>query len=148
MKTRLLTTAVFSAAAVLGATARADVFALRSTDIAAGRPLTMREVFNGFGCEGGNVSPQLSWSGAPSASKSFAVTVYDPDAPGGKGWWHWTVVNTPPRSIRSPPEPAIPAARYPRARCKVVPILVSHVLAARVRRSGINRTAINSRYGR
>jgi len=52
-------------------------------------------VFKGFGCEGGNQSPQLSWSGAPKGTKSFALIAYDPDAPTGSGWWHWSVVNLP-----------------------------------------------------
>lgn len=70
-------------------------FKLTSTDIAEGKALTARQVFKGFGCEGENVSPQLSWSGAPEGTKSFAITVYDPDAPTGSGWWHWTLVNLP-----------------------------------------------------
>jgi Raf kinase inhibitor-like YbhB/YbcL family protein len=70
-------------------------FSLTSRDIADNRPLTRREVFNGFGCEGANTSPELSWNNAPAGTKSFAVTVYDPDAPTGSGWWHWTVVNIP-----------------------------------------------------
>lgn len=68
---------------------------LTSEDIVANGTLSSKQVFNGFGCEGQNISPQLSWSGAPKGTKSFAITVYDPDAPTGSGWWHWTVVNIP-----------------------------------------------------
>jgi len=70
-------------------------FSLTSQDIADNRPLTKREVFQGFCCEGGNTSPELSWANAPAGTRSYAVTVYDPDAPTGSGWWHWTVVNLP-----------------------------------------------------
>ncbi len=77
------------------ATAHAGGFALGSVDVAEGRPLSSAQVLNGFGCTGGNVSPELHWSGAPAGTKSFAVTVYDPDAPTGSGWWHWVVFNIP-----------------------------------------------------
>ena len=53
-------------------------------------------VYNGFGCTGHNVSPELRWEQAPKDAKSFAVTVYDPDAPTGSGWWHWVIFNIPP----------------------------------------------------
>lgn len=81
---------------LLGATAAdAGDFRLSSTSIAEGAQLPPSHVFAGFGCEGGNQSPQLSWSGAPETTKSFAITAYDPDAPTGSGWWHWNVVNIP-----------------------------------------------------
>lgn len=51
--------------------------------------------FNGFGCSGKDLSPQLNWSDAPKGTKSFAITVHDPDAPTGSGWWHWQIVNIP-----------------------------------------------------
>lgn len=54
------------------------------------------QIFNGFGCSGGNISPELVWQNAPKDTKSFAVTVYDPDAPTGSGWWHWVIFNIPP----------------------------------------------------
>lgn len=79
----------------LSATAQAQDFSLSSTSIAEGTPLTKAQVFSGFGCTGDNVSPQLSWSGAPKGTKSFAITAYDPDAPTGSGWWHWLAVDIP-----------------------------------------------------
>lgn len=75
------------------ANAHGQDFKLSSTSIAEGAQLSSDFVFTGFGCEGGNQSPQLSWTGAPEGTRSFAVTAYDPDAPTGSGWWHWNVVN-------------------------------------------------------
>ncbi|HSV50928.1 MAG TPA: YbhB/YbcL family Raf kinase inhibitor-like protein [Burkholderiaceae bacterium] len=85
------------AAALLGAAslAQAAGFALTSPDLKAGGMIPKRFEFNGFGCAGENKSPALKWSGAPKDTKSFAITVYDPDAPTGSGWWHWSVINIP-----------------------------------------------------
>ncbi|MGD9623684.1 MAG: YbhB/YbcL family Raf kinase inhibitor-like protein [Arcobacter sp.] len=71
----------------------ADNFTLSSSDLEG--QLTSKQVFNGFGCTGENISPELSWKDAPKGTKSFAVTVYDPDAPTGSGWWHWLVFDIP-----------------------------------------------------
>ncbi|MDA8230569.1 MAG: YbhB/YbcL family Raf kinase inhibitor-like protein [Magnetospirillum sp.] len=95
-----LSTAVALAALFAGAPAWAGAFTLSSHDIAEGRPIAEKYVFSGFGCTGQNVSPDLEWSGAPAGTKSFALTVYDPDAPTGSGWWHWLVVNIPPATTR------------------------------------------------
>jgi len=82
-------------AATLAAPAMANSFTLTSPDIAEGQQLSSDFVFQGFGCEGGNTAPTLEWSGAPEGTESFAVTVYDPDAPTGSGWWHWFAFNIP-----------------------------------------------------
>ena len=73
--------------------AYAGNFTLMSKDV--GGQLNLKQEFNSFGCSGQNMSPQLSWKDAPSGTKSFAITLYDPDAPTGSGWWHWIVYNIP-----------------------------------------------------
>jgi Raf kinase inhibitor-like YbhB/YbcL family protein len=81
---------------LLGAsTANAQSMTLTSPDLKEGATIANEQVFKGGGCTGGNISPALSWSGAPSGTKSFAVSMYDPDAPTGRGWWHWVVYNIP-----------------------------------------------------
>ncbi|WP_198084564.1 kinase inhibitor [Variovorax sp. E3] len=74
---------------------QAQEFKLTSSDIKHGEQVKNAHVQNGSGCFGADISPALSWSGEPESTKSFAVTVYDPDAPTGSGWWHWTIVNIP-----------------------------------------------------
>ena len=73
----------------------ASDFKLSSPEITANVMMPKSYEFNNFGCSGENKSPALKWSGAPKGTKSFAVTVYDPDAPTGSGWWHWVVINIP-----------------------------------------------------
>ena len=68
-------------------------FTLKSNDV--GGQATNKQFFNGFGCHGENISPELSWSNAPAGTQSFAVTIYDKDAPTGSGFWHWLIFNIP-----------------------------------------------------
>ena len=70
-------------------------FQLSSPEIKAGGLIDKRFEFKGFGCSGENRSPALEWRNPPPGTKSFAITVYDPDAPTGSGWWHWSVINLP-----------------------------------------------------
>ena len=80
-----------------------------------GGQATTEQVFNGFGCTGKNISPQLSWRNPPEGTKSFAVTLYDPDAPTGSGWWHWVAFDIPavttgiPAGAGTPDMPGMPA---------------------------------------
>jgi Raf kinase inhibitor-like YbhB/YbcL family protein len=76
----------------------AQNMSLTSADVSDGGTIKDEQVLSadfGFGCKGGNISPSLSWSGAPSGTKSFALTNFDPDAPTGSGFWHWVVFNIP-----------------------------------------------------
>jgi len=83
-----------------------------SEQIAPGGRIADEQVTNfpGFGCSGGNISPQVRWSGAPAGTKSFAVTKYDPDAPTGSGFWHWVVFDIPPTVSELPKNAGDPKA--------------------------------------
>ncbi|MBE7368036.1 YbhB/YbcL family Raf kinase inhibitor-like protein [Ramlibacter pallidus] len=70
-------------------------FTLRSTDFAEQDTLPQEFVHHAMGAGGQNVSPALAWSDAPAGTKSFALTMHDPDAPTGSGWWHWVVYDIP-----------------------------------------------------
>jgi Raf kinase inhibitor-like YbhB/YbcL family protein len=74
---------------------RGGKFTLHAPDLTARNRIALTHVFNGMGCNGQNISPALDWVNAPAGTKSFAVTVYDPDAPTGSGWWHWVMYNIP-----------------------------------------------------
>ncbi|PHS30466.1 MAG: YbhB/YbcL family Raf kinase inhibitor-like protein [Sulfurovum sp.] len=88
---KLLTLSLLTASVLM-----ADTFTLQSADVQG--QLTKTQEFNGFGCSGANQSPELHWSNAPKGTKSFALTMYDADAPTGSGWWHWIIINIPSTS--------------------------------------------------
>jgi Raf kinase inhibitor-like YbhB/YbcL family protein len=90
-----LATAAIGLGLTIAATAADVGFRLRSASVAPNSMLSNDQVYSGFGCSGKNISPALRWKGAPHDTKSFALTVYDPDAPTGSGWWHWVVYNIP-----------------------------------------------------
>ncbi|HEY1724446.1 MAG TPA: YbhB/YbcL family Raf kinase inhibitor-like protein [Steroidobacteraceae bacterium] len=87
--------AVVAFSAADAGAAGANSLRLQSATVAANSTLSNDQVYSGFGCSGRNISPALKWTGAPSGTKSFAITLYDPDAPTGSGWWHWVVYNIP-----------------------------------------------------
>jgi Raf kinase inhibitor-like YbhB/YbcL family protein len=89
-KVLFIVSALLSSSLVL-----AQDFKLSSEAVGQGSHLTDEQVYNGFGCTGKNVSPDLKWTPGPEGTKSYAVMVYDPDAPTGSGWWHWIVYNIP-----------------------------------------------------
>jgi hypothetical protein len=85
-------------------------FTLTSPQVKPGVRIAEESVFSGFGCQGSNVSPALQWSAVPAGTRSLAVTVYDPDAPTGSGWWHWVVFNIPANATGLPKDAGNPKA--------------------------------------
>jgi len=79
---------------------RQSTLNLTSSVFRDGQTIPQSAVFSGMGCTGDNQSPDLQWSGAPAGTKSFAVTMWDPDAPTGVGFVHWVLFNIP-RNVTS-----------------------------------------------
>ena len=92
LRTRIFLLIVFCLASTI---VHAEDFTLTSPTIGHGTMLSEAQVYNGFGCTGKNQSPALKWTAGPKGTKSYAITVYDPDAPTGSGWWHWIIYNIP-----------------------------------------------------
>jgi Raf kinase inhibitor-like YbhB/YbcL family protein len=87
---------VLAAVASIALAGPASAFEISSPAVGSDGTIPLKYTANGFGCSGGNVSLPLEWSDVPAGAKSLALTMFDPDAPTGSGFWHWLVVNMPP----------------------------------------------------
>lgn len=135
--------------AAVSSGAMAAPFSVSSNDMRDGQPLAQQHWFAGFGCTGGNVSPQLTWKNAPAARAASrspsGIPMRLPAAAGGTGRWSIS----PAASFRCPLAREIKTALHCRAeRSRAATILAMPASAAPVRRREINRTAIALRYGR
>lgn len=90
-----------------------EQFRLLSSDLLPRRRLAETHVFDGFGRHGQNLSPHLRWENPPAGTKSFAVTLFDPDAPTGSGWWHWVLIDLPATTRELPRGAGSPSAERP-----------------------------------
>jgi Raf kinase inhibitor-like YbhB/YbcL family protein len=87
-------------------------FKVTSKTVRKGRPLPTAQLSGIFGVPGGkDVSPQLSWSGFPARTKSFVITMYDPQAPTGSGFWHWVVADLPATTTSLPENAGVPNSK-------------------------------------
>lgn len=83
------------------------VVELTSTSITDGQPIDLRYAHPNVG--GTNVVPQLSWTPGPEDTRSYAITLYDPDAPTGSGFWHWIAADIPAGVTSIPENGPVPA---------------------------------------
>jgi Raf kinase inhibitor-like YbhB/YbcL family protein len=88
-------TTLFSLALVTRAACAQPAFSVDSPTLHPQGVMPLAQVHSGYGCHGANRSPQLAWHNPPAGTRSYAVTIFDLDAP-GPGWWHWAVSNLPP----------------------------------------------------
>jgi Raf kinase inhibitor-like YbhB/YbcL family protein len=93
-----LAVATSASAQVDGSSQSAEAFVLESATFGSNTTLATAQVYDKGECNGGNTSPELHWKGTPQGTQSFAITMFDPDARGGSGWWHWILFDIDPRT--------------------------------------------------
>jgi Raf kinase inhibitor-like YbhB/YbcL family protein len=99
---RFLSLALLFLLTLPAAPAGAEVFSLGSVTVSDGDRIPTARLYMGSSCSGENISPELHWRDAPQGTRSFALTMYDPDAGSGNGRWHWVVFNIPAESTSLP----------------------------------------------
>ncbi len=87
--------AIVMSVLVATTTGAGSEFRFKTSAFKASGTIPHQYSYNGNGCDGRNLSPEFHWSGAPSGTQAFALTMFDPDAGNGVGWWHWVVFNIP-----------------------------------------------------
>ena len=134
------------AVGLLASDAHAQAMTLTSPDIKPGARIADEQVFSG--CGGKNISPALGLqSGAPKGTKSFALSIYDPDAPTGSGYWRWVVFNIPADVTSLPKGAGDPKSdTAPKGACSIEPISARPAMAGRPRPRATSRTIIRSRF--
>ena len=118
-----------------------DALQLSSSDLKEGATLTQAQVANAFGCSGENISPALQWKGVPKAAKTLVLTVYDPDAPTGSGFWHWAVYNIPADSDGLPANAGASADKLPATWRQATPLHLHPLRAGQRPRPACRRHA-------
>ena len=128
------------------------VFPVRSESFAEGQTLPAAQRSGKMRAGGQDESPQLSWSGAPAGTKGYAVTMFDPDAPGRGGFWHWAVLDVP-ADVTSLPAGAgaeggrlLPAGRHPVEERRRVPRLPGRRAASRTRAAPVRHHRPRARH--
>ncbi len=97
---------------IAAGSAKAGDFKIENVEL-AGDSFAHAQVSGSFGCDGQNVSPAIRWSGAPPATQSYLLTLFDRDAPTGSGFWHWVVADIPASVHAMPSGAGDDATRLP-----------------------------------